>query len=72
MALAIGITTHCDGSIAFHTRNVLRAGATKAEIIETIGVAIEMGGAPAMVYGARALEAYEQFFQEEFSSEKIG
>ena len=72
MALAISITTRCDGCIAFHTRNVLKAGATRAEIIETIGVAIEMGGGPAMVYGVGALDAYEQFVQEEFSSEKIG
>lgn len=71
MALAIGITTHCDGCIAFHTRNALKAGATKAEVIDTIGVAIEMGGGPAIVTGARALDAYEQFIQEEFSSEKI-
>ena len=72
MALAIGITTHCDGCIAFHTRNALKAAATKAEIIETIGIAVEMGGSPAVVYGAGALEAYDQFVQEEFSSEKIG
>jgi len=71
MALAIGITTRCDGCIAFHTKNALKAGATKAEVIDTIGVAIEMGGSPAIVYGAAALSAYEQFIQVEFSSEKI-
>lgn len=72
MALAVGITANCEGCIVFHTRNALKAGATKAEVIETIGVAIEMGGGPAVVAGAAALDAYEQVFQEEFSSEKIG
>lgn len=72
MALAIGITTRCDGCIAFHMKNVLKAGATKAEITETIGVAIEMGGGPAMVYGVGALEAYEQFTVGDASSDKLG
>lgn len=64
MALAIGITAQCDGCIAFHMRKAMKAGATKVEIIETIGVAIEMGGGPAVVSGAGALDAYDQFVQE--------
>ena len=31
IALAIGIATHCDGCIAFHTHDALKAGATEAE-----------------------------------------
>ncbi len=61
IALAIGITVRCDGCISFHVHDVLKAGATREEIIETIGVAILMGGGPSMVYGAEALEALEQF-----------
>ena len=72
MALAIGIAVRCDGSITLHTRSALKAGATGAEISETIGVAIEMGGGPAMVYGVAALVAYDQFLQDELSSEKVG
>lgn len=72
MALAIGISTQCEGCIVFHMRNALKAGATKDEVIDTIGVAIEMGGGPAVVSGASALDVYDQFLQEEFSSEKIG
>ena len=58
--------------MVYHTKQSLRKGAVRDEILDTIAVAIEMGGGPAMVYGAGALDAYEQFLQEEFSSEKIG
>ncbi|MFQ5773471.1 MAG: carboxymuconolactone decarboxylase family protein [Kiloniellaceae bacterium] len=61
IALAIGIAARCDGCIAFHVRSAVRQGATREEILETIGTAIYMGGGPSMVYGAQALEAFEQF-----------
>ncbi len=61
MTLAISITARCEGCIAAHVRAALRAGATPQEITESIGVAIYMGGGPAMVYGCEALDALEQF-----------
>lgn len=61
IALAVSITSHCDGCISFHIHDALRAGATRAEIEETIGVAILMGGGPAAVYGSDALDALDQF-----------
>ena len=61
MAIAIAITTHCEGCIAFHTRAAAKQGATRDEIIETVGLCIYMGGGPAFAYGAQALEAFDQF-----------
>jgi AhpD family alkylhydroperoxidase len=61
IALGIGIAVRCDGCIAYHIHDALRAGATRQEILETIGVAILMGGGPATIYGCQALEALEQF-----------
>jgi AhpD family alkylhydroperoxidase len=61
IALGIGIAARCDGCIAYHVHDALRAGATRKEIVETIGVAIMMGGGPATMYGAQAFEALEQF-----------
>jgi AhpD family alkylhydroperoxidase len=58
MAVAIAIVDGCEGCIAYHTQAAIKAGATEAEFLETIGVAIEMGGGPATVYGGQALEAY--------------
>jgi len=41
--------------------DAIQAGATRPEIIEVIGVAILMGGAPAAVYATYAIDAVEQF-----------
>ncbi len=61
IALGIAITVRCDGCIAFHIHDALRVGATKEEIMDTIGVAILMGGGPSVMYGCEALEALQQF-----------
>ncbi len=61
IALAIGITARCDGCVAFHAGAAVRHGADREEVLETIGMAIYMGGGPSLVYGAQALEAYDQF-----------
>ncbi|MCB1351285.1 MAG: carboxymuconolactone decarboxylase family protein [Rhodobacteraceae bacterium] len=61
IALAIGVATRCDGCIGFHTEALVRLGATRAEIEETLGMAIYMGGGPSLMYAADALLAFEQF-----------
>ncbi|MBB4266902.1 carboxymuconolactone decarboxylase family protein [Roseospira visakhapatnamensis] len=60
-AIGIAIAVRCDGCIAFHVRAAVRHGATRDEMLETIGMAIYMGGGPASIYGSLALEAYDQF-----------
>lgn len=60
IALAIGVTVRCDGCVAHHAMACLDKGATREEVVEAIGVAVHMGGGPSMVYGAEALEAYDQ------------
>lgn len=64
IALSIGICIRCDGCIAFHVHDAIKAGATHEEIVEAIGVAVLMGGGPAMVYGSQALLALKQFEAE--------
>ncbi|MBB4284987.1 carboxymuconolactone decarboxylase family protein [Roseospira goensis] len=61
IAIGIAIAMRCDGCIAFHVRTAVRHGATRDEILETIGMAVYMGGGPSSVYGAMTLEAYDQF-----------
>ncbi len=61
IALAIGVSTRCDGCIGFHTEALVKLGATRAEIEETLGMAIYMGGGPSLMYAADAMLAYEQF-----------
>jgi AhpD family alkylhydroperoxidase len=61
MALAISIVVGCDGCIAYHVHDAVAAGATRQELLETIGVGILMGGGPGSIYAAHALDAVEQF-----------
>lgn len=61
IAVAIGVVAGCDGCIASHTRGAARAGASKEEAAEAIGVSILMHGGPATIYGARAYEAFCEF-----------
>lgn len=61
MALAIGIAVHCEGCVAFHTRAAFKAGASRQEVIETVALAVYMGGGPAVVYGGDALRAYDEY-----------
>lgn len=59
VALAIGIAARCDGCLAYHARAAARFGATREEVLETISVAVYMGGGPSMIYGAEALAAFD-------------
>ncbi len=60
LAIAIGITSHCADCIGFHVKAGLRHGLTREELADVVGVAIVMGGGPAYMYGAAALEAFDQ------------
>ncbi len=64
IALGVAIAARCDACIAYHVHDALRAGATRQEIVETIGVAMMMGGGPATMYGCHAFEALDQFETE--------
>ena len=44
--------------------DAVEAGATRAELLETVGVAILMGGGPGSIHAAHALDAIEQFLPE--------
>lgn len=59
IALAISVTTRCDGCITVHTAEAVKLGATKGEIAEALGVAVALNAGAAMVYSARVLDAFE-------------
>lgn len=62
--VAIGIIKQCNDCIGFHVRAAIKAGATRDEIAETVSVTIMMGGGPGYMYGARALQAFDQLSAE--------
>jgi AhpD family alkylhydroperoxidase len=61
VALALGIAARCDGCLAFHAKAVFDLGGTRDEVMEIIAMSVYMGGGPSLMYGALALEAYDQF-----------
>jgi AhpD family alkylhydroperoxidase len=46
IALAISVAVRCDDCIAFRVKAALKHGATREEVMETLGMAIYMGGRP--------------------------
>lgn len=64
--IAIGISIHinCESCMEWHIREALNAGAKKDEIIEAIGVGIEMGGGPATVSSRFAMKILEYYMRE--------
>ncbi|MGD8780483.1 MAG: carboxymuconolactone decarboxylase family protein [Ignavibacteria bacterium] len=63
IALGIGIAVRCEGCIACHVQDSLKAGATHEEIVETIGVAVLMGGGPSVAYGDIAYKAMKEMMK---------
>lgn len=61
IALAIAVADGCDGCIASHARGAVRAGATRQEAAEAIGVTFLMKGGPATIHGPRAYAAFCEF-----------
>ena len=59
IALAVAVTTHCDGCITVHVDAAIKAGCTREEIAGALGGAVAMNAGAAMVYSARVLDAYE-------------
>jgi AhpD family alkylhydroperoxidase len=61
IALGISVSQRCAGCIGFHVKALRRLGTTQAEFEEALGVAVYMGGGPAAMYAAEAMQAWEQF-----------
>ena len=61
IALAIGVAGRCDGCIGFHAKALVRLGATREEVMETLAVAVYMGGGPSLMHAAEAVQAFDEF-----------
>lgn len=60
LALVIAVTRECDGCIVAHARGCVRAGISRQQVAEAIGVAITMNGGPGTVWGPRALRTFDE------------
>ncbi len=61
IAIGISVAVRCDDCIGFHVKAAVDRGATREEILETLGMAIYMGAGPSAMYASHALGAYTQF-----------
>ena len=61
IALGIAVAIRCDDCVGFHVKAALEQGASRDEVMETLGMAIYMGAGPSVMYANHALEAFEQF-----------
>ena len=61
LALGIAVAIRCDACIAFHAEAAVKQGASRDEVMETMGMAIYMGAGPSVMYAAQAVEAFDQF-----------
>lgn len=61
IALAVAVTTRCDGCIASHAKAARQAGVTEAELSEALSTAIALNAGAAYVYSLRAMDALGSF-----------
>lgn len=64
IALAVSVSVRCDDCVAFHAKAAVQGGATREEVMETLGMAIYMGAGPSVMYASHALAAFTQFDAE--------
>ncbi|MEM1628974.1 MAG: carboxymuconolactone decarboxylase family protein [Desulfurococcaceae archaeon] len=62
MSLAIGIAIRCEPCILWHAAEAIKAGASMDEILDTIKVAVCMGGGPALAYSVKAYELVKELY----------
>lgn len=60
IAIAVAVTTRCDGCIDAHVRKARAAGATREEMAEALGVAIALNAGAAFTYALHVLDAEEK------------
>ncbi len=63
IAMALAVANHCEGCIGFHAQSLVKFKTSREELLETLSMAIYMGGGPSLMYAAEALEAFEEFSQ---------
>lgn len=59
-ALAIAIADRCEPCIMFHVLGLKKAGGTREDVAGIAAVAMNMGGGPSYMYGAKALGAWDE------------
>ena len=68
IATGISVVTDCESCMEWHIHEALKAGATPEQVIEAVGVAIEIGAGKATVSARFAMKVLEYYGQSAGSS----
>jgi AhpD family alkylhydroperoxidase len=68
IALGISVAIRCDDCIGFHVKAAIEKGASREEIMETMGMAIYMGAGPSVMYAAHVATAFNQLSEGRVAS----
>lgn len=60
IALAIAVAIRCEACIALHVEALVKAGCTREELADVLGMSVQMGGGPATMYAGKALECFDE------------
>ncbi|MGC9369844.1 MAG: carboxymuconolactone decarboxylase family protein [Paracoccaceae bacterium] len=60
VALGIAVGLRCEACIVLHMETLIRCGATREEVGDVLAMSIQMGGGPAMMYAAKAMECFDE------------
>jgi len=65
IAIGISIVNDCESCLEWHIREAMRAGADEAQVVEAIGVGLEMGVGPTTVTARFAAAVLEHLVRPE-------
>ncbi|MDK3073979.1 carboxymuconolactone decarboxylase family protein [Sedimentitalea sp. JM2-8] len=60
VALGISVAERCEPCISLHIEALIKLGASREEVADVLGMCLQMGGGPAMMYAAKALECFDE------------
>mgnify|MGYP002883136111 FL=1 len=60
IALGMALATRCEPCINFHVEALMKAGGTREELGDVLGVAIQMSGGPGLMYAGHALACWDE------------
>lgn len=60
IALGMALVLRCEPCINFHVEALMKAGATREELADVLGMAIQMGGGPGLMYAGHALACWDE------------
>ncbi len=64
IALGMALATRCEPCINFHIEALMKAGGTREELGDVLGVAIQMSGGPGLMYAGHALACWDELAEK--------